>query len=158
MSAEQLGSLDINSFRKKKKHHSTTPLERSKTPSKHSKTPAKHSHSPPKHSKTPTPSTGGAAVNPAAQTAQQPAQLGSSNGQATNSAAAQTAQQGGSGQEITMTQANPAAATKTLAPAAAMAAEAYAVPTAQDISRLKVGALLIVSFPWIKLSQLCLRV
>jgi hypothetical protein len=155
MSAEQLGSLDINSFRKKKKkHHSTTPLERSKTP-------AKHSHSPPKHSKTPTPSTGGAAVNPAAQTAQQPAQLGSSNGQATNSAAAQTAQQGGSGQEITMTQANPATATKKLAPAAAMAAEAYAQPTSQDISRLKVGALFIrryVSFTWMESSQLYLRV
>ncbi len=76
-----LGSLDVNSYKKKKKHHSTTPH-------KHSKAPSKHSHSPPKSSHTPSSGKavtnaaagGGGNVNPAAvqQPAQQPAQAGSS--------------------------------------------------------------------------------
>ncbi|CAL8471037.1 g10579 [Coccomyxa elongata] len=104
-----LGSLDVNSYKKKKKkmkHHSTMPH-------KHSKAPSKHSHSPPKSSKTPSSGMavtnaaagGGGIVNPAAvqQPAQQPAQAGSSG-------------------QLTMAQAYAAA---------------LAAPTAQEISRLK---------------------
>ncbi|EIE20121.1 hypothetical protein COCSUDRAFT_48615 [Coccomyxa subellipsoidea C-169] len=122
MSAEQLASLDINSFKKKKKkHHPST------TPHKHSKAPSKHAELAPS-----------GPVNPAAQTsAQQPAQT-----------SAQQPAQSGSGQQITMTQATPssanpaAAATKARnqAPAAAIAAS-FAAPTPQETaaiaSRLK---------------------
>ncbi|BDA45367.1 hypothetical protein COCOBI_07-1540 [Coccomyxa sp. Obi] len=78
-----LGSLDVNSFKKKKKKHHSALAH------KHSHTPSKHSHSPPKHSKAPSSgkaetkrreaaaAAGGGIVNPAA-VQQQPAQVGSS--------------------------------------------------------------------------------
>jgi len=125
ISAEQLGSLDIASYKKMhKKHHSTTPHKATHAPSKHSKTP-------PKHSKAPTSNmadTSGAA--------QQPAQSGSGSepGQIDSVTMANTA--GAAAAKTASTKPSPSADSD--------AAAAFAAPTPEEntaiAARLKVDS------------------